>query len=168
MLFYQHPQVPTLIYKTNSLINNMTNNSNATTNFVGQILNDKNLTTKLYPNFDKSNLNQSLITSSINDSKSSNLDKLNFFHINQTILNFSNGTNNNEVRINNKPDEKMNNFDLILIAKPVQCPMLPGYFVLKCFRRHIYFTWIPPQEEVVSSMIKFKMVILKFSIQFEC
>ncbi|KAG5443043.1 hypothetical protein CSKR_202709, partial [Clonorchis sinensis] len=43
-----------------------------------------------------------------------------------------------------------------LVVKPVHCRKMPGDFIIKCYRREIHFTWIPPKEELQKVMIKFK------------
>ncbi|TNN13251.1 Protein sevenless [Schistosoma japonicum] len=44
----------------------------------------------------------------------------------------------------------------LLIVKPLYCHSLPGQFILKCYRREIHFTWIPPDNKIAKAMVKFR------------
>ncbi|CAL8083892.1 unnamed protein product [Calicophoron daubneyi] len=44
----------------------------------------------------------------------------------------------------------------LLDVRPVHCRVIPGHFILRCYRREIHFTWIPPNQPIKKAMIKFK------------
>ncbi|CAH8619514.1 unnamed protein product [Heterobilharzia americana] len=50
----------------------------------------------------------------------------------------------------------------VLIVKPVYCQSLPGQFILRCYRREIHFTWIPPDDKISKAMVKFREISVHF------